>query len=407
VLVPLLTGCSTTQQKVPFTHLKYLNGNAVPGTYYSPKAGESLLAIAQAYECDVHVLAEINQLPASGALRGSDRIFIPRMRSDFPSYYYAKPRNTDVAAAPAPAEPAAPPAAPAPAPTVVAAPAPVPARAPLPAVSPKPAPSRTVAAAPAPRPVVSTAAPANRTPLVASEPGSVAPRTPWRKPAPKSATQIAAATRPLVPALGPPPAVGPRVVLPPVISRSSILPPSPVPNKAPVAESRTFSSRSQPTSSLSSVEKRTQLTKNYTKKKYPAQARAHNAPPFQWPCPSDKITTRFNTGQTNRQRLHMGLDLAAPQGTPILAACEGRVIYSGNNYLASMGNMILVEHPGGWVTLYAHNYRNLVREGERVEAGQKIALMGSTGRSTGTHLHFEVRNGSVTPVDPLLYLPTD
>jgi murein DD-endopeptidase MepM/ murein hydrolase activator NlpD len=98
---------------------------------------------------------------------------------------------------------------------------------------------------------------------------------------------------------------------------------------------------------------------------------------------------------------HDGLDLAAPSGTPIRAADSGTVIFSGEQ--RGYGNMVLIGHSSGLVTVYAHNSANLVEVGERVERGQVIARVGRTGNATGTHLHFEVRVGS-RPRDPLGFL---
>lgn len=148
-----------------------------------------------------------------------------------------------------------------------------------------------------------------------------------------------------------------------------------------------------------------EIAQTYTKRRVPNASRAvvANHPPFQWPT-GGRISSIFNI-QSRGVRLHNGIDLAVPRGTAIRAACAGRVLYSDNKYLPSMGNMVLLEHAGGWVTLYAHNDRNLVREGETVQAGQTIALAGATGNATGSHLHFEIRKDADTPVDPIPYLP--
>ncbi len=101
-------------------------------------------------------------------------------------------------------------------------------------------------------------------------------------------------------------------------------------------------------------------------------------------------------------RRHDGIDLSAPEGTIIGAAAPGTVIYAGeqNGY----GSIVILRHPGSLVTLYAHCSALLVGEGATVRAGQPIARVGQTGRSTGPHLHFEVREGT-RPRNPLLFLP--
>ena len=90
---------------------------------------------------------------------------------------------------------------------------------------------------------------------------------------------------------------------------------------------------------------------------------------------------------------HYGNDLAAPAGTEIYAAAEGTVTVAGTH--ESYGNYIIIEHSGSLKTLYAHCQELLVSAGERVSAGQPIALVGSTGEATGPHLHFEVIAGGV------------
>ena len=98
---------------------------------------------------------------------------------------------------------------------------------------------------------------------------------------------------------------------------------------------------------------------------------------------------------------HDGIDLAAPAGTPVRTAAPGTVLYAGEQ--AGYGFIVLVEHAGGLMTLYAHNRDLRVREGQEVREGQVVATVGETGKTSGPHLHFEVRKGGL-PVDPLLYL---
>lgn len=100
-------------------------------------------------------------------------------------------------------------------------------------------------------------------------------------------------------------------------------------------------------------------------------------------------------------RMHEGLDIAVPSGTPVAAAAPGRVIVAG--WTGGYGNLVVIDHGGGLATAYAHNTSVAVGSGSTVSQGQTIAYAGSTGNSTGPHVHFEVRaNGSA--VDPLGYL---
>lgn len=98
-------------------------------------------------------------------------------------------------------------------------------------------------------------------------------------------------------------------------------------------------------------------------------------------------------------RMHRGIDIAAPIGTPIVAAASGEVINVG--WQSGYGNVIKLKHLDGSVTVYGHNHKNLVTHGQKVEQGEQIAEMGNTGRSTGSHLHFEIRLADEVAVDPL------
>ena len=119
---------------------------------------------------------------------------------------------------------------------------------------------------------------------------------------------------------------------------------------------------------------------------------------------SGRITSRYGTRThpvLGYRRFHAGIDFGASHGTTVNAADSGRVIFSG--WYGGYGNAVILDHGGGITTLYGHNSRLLVREGQTVQQGQPIAAVGSTGLSTGPHLHFEVRrNGN--PVDPLGFL---
>ncbi len=99
---------------------------------------------------------------------------------------------------------------------------------------------------------------------------------------------------------------------------------------------------------------------------------------------------------------HDGIDIAAAEGTPIRAIERGEVIYS--DQLRGYGNIVILRHAEGFVSVYAHNENNLVRQGQRVARGEVIGTVGSTGRVSGPHLHFEIRKHNRAQ-DPLRYLP--
>ena len=116
-----------------------------------------------------------------------------------------------------------------------------------------------------------------------------------------------------------------------------------------------------------------------------------------WPV-SGPVTSGFGW---RWGRMHEGIDIAVPTGTAVAAAASGRVIYAG--WMGGYGNLVVIDHGGGIATAYGHNSSIVVGYGSTVSQGQTISLSGSTGNSTGPHVHFEVRvNGS--PVDPLGYL---
>ena len=114
---------------------------------------------------------------------------------------------------------------------------------------------------------------------------------------------------------------------------------------------------------------------------------------------SGSLSSRFGS-RWGKQ--HQGIDLGAPLGTPIYAADNGIVIYSQYND-GGYGYMVQIDHGNGLKTYYAHCNELLVNTGDIVAKGDIIAEVGNTGRSTGPHLHFEVRRGDV-PIDPLEYL---
>jgi murein DD-endopeptidase MepM/ murein hydrolase activator NlpD len=114
---------------------------------------------------------------------------------------------------------------------------------------------------------------------------------------------------------------------------------------------------------------------------------------FRFPLPSGVLTSSFGLRQSpisHHMAMHTGIDLAAPQGTDVYAARDGRVSESGVN--AVLGQYVIIAHEGGWSTVYGHLSQRRVRLNDRVESGMIIGNVGSTGESTGPHLHFEVRN---------------
>ncbi|MEM7563886.1 MAG: LysM peptidoglycan-binding domain-containing M23 family metallopeptidase [Pseudomonadota bacterium] len=119
---------------------------------------------------------------------------------------------------------------------------------------------------------------------------------------------------------------------------------------------------------------------------------------FIWPLRKLDISSKFGI---RSGRMHNGIDLRAPRGTPIYASANGRVMFSGVR--RGFGKTIVIDHGGGIETVYAHNESNLVTAGQRVQQGEIIARVGRSGRATGYHLHFEYRrNGRA--LDPARYL---
>jgi murein DD-endopeptidase MepM/ murein hydrolase activator NlpD len=104
---------------------------------------------------------------------------------------------------------------------------------------------------------------------------------------------------------------------------------------------------------------------------------------------------------TGLRRMHTGLDVSTQRGTPIYAPADGMVLFSGRK--TDYGNLIVVEHGYGITTRYGHNDQNLVRLGQKVKRGDLIGYVGSTGRTSGPHLHYEVRVNEI-PVDPMNFI---
>lgn len=122
-------------------------------------------------------------------------------------------------------------------------------------------------------------------------------------------------------------------------------------------------------------------------------------PTFRWPV-RGKVITAY--GSKTNGKVNDGINVAVPEGTPVKAAEDGVVAYSGNE-LKGYGNLVLVRHSNGYVTAYAHASEILVKRGDTIKRGQVIAKSGQTGEASSPQLHFEIRKGS-SPVDPLQFL---
>ena len=116
-----------------------------------------------------------------------------------------------------------------------------------------------------------------------------------------------------------------------------------------------------------------------------------------WPVAKGRISSGYGI---RGGRQHEGLDIAAPRGTPIRSVAAGVVVFSGN--INGYGRTVVVYHGSGTASVYAHNSQNLKSEGSRVSKGDAIAKVGSTGKSTGNHLHFEIRKRGI-PMNPLMF----
>lgn len=128
-----------------------------------------------------------------------------------------------------------------------------------------------------------------------------------------------------------------------------------------------------------------------------------NVASFAWPV-KGRVSSKFgfrNIGSKGSS-MHEGIDIAANLGTPVKSARTGHVIYAASK-IPGYGKMIIVRHAGGFSSIYAHLSSYSVKKGQFVARGQVVGKVGKTGRSTGYHLHFEIRSKS-SPVNPLLYL---
>jgi murein DD-endopeptidase MepM/ murein hydrolase activator NlpD len=141
------------------------------------------------------------------------------------------------------------------------------------------------------------------------------------------------------------------------------------------------------------------------KKHLPAPPALDNVPEqysgsLRWPLDAYIVSSEFGA---RWGKMHKGMDMAADVGEPVYAIADGEVIYAGDG-LRGYGNVVILRHDRKTSSLYAHNSELKVKQGDQVKQGNLIALLGSTGHSTGPHVHFEIRDGD-SAVDPRSVLP--
>lgn len=181
------------------------------------------------------------------------------------------------------------------------------------------------------------------------------------------------------------------------------------PKPAPSAPDKKTSSKKKPTTTKVEPEpkpkpkpKKKTTRKNTspsTSAKSSTAASAKTVGPVTWRWPAaGKLVERFASGNQGRK----GIAIGGSRGSPVVAAAAGQVVYRGSG-LTGYGKLLIIKHNERWLSAYAHNNKMLVKEGQAVKAGEKIATMGASG-TFRTQLHFEIRRGG-KPVDPLGYLP--
>ena len=183
--------------------------------------------------------------------------------------------------------------------------------------------------------------------------------------------------------------IGQRLVIPGSVVSSSTTPTT-ARKAATASKASSWKASSAKKKTTSAAKKKT--TRTTTVKKRTSK--------FAWPV-QGKVVSNF--GPIAKGRNNDGINIKAPLGTPVKAADAGTVAYAGNE-LKGFGNLILVRHNDGWITAYAHNDRLLVKKGQKVRRGEKIATVGATGGVNSPQLHFEIRAGKKA-VNPVAYLP--
>lgn len=170
-----------------------------------------------------------------------------------------------------------------------------------------------------------------------------------------------------------------------------------------IFESGCVSSRPSQSSGSNNEDVKVEIDKETNSFKKSKPSRLKEKPLFDWPVVEARMSRGFLPKVTRkRKRPHKGIDLAAQRGTAVMASHDGMVIYTGKEF-KGYGKMIMIEKDG-WATLYGHLDKIIVYEGQKVRQGDVIGALGNTGRSSGPHLHFEIRKAD-GPIDPLPYLP--
>jgi murein DD-endopeptidase MepM/ murein hydrolase activator NlpD len=318
--------------------------------------GETLDGIARRHGVPVSAIMRANNLTSANSLQVGQRLVIPR---------YLPPLSVPAAAAPPPPSRLAQPAAP---------------------IAPRPAPP--LPASPSPPPAVAAASANSGVHVVA--PGDTLT---------KIAHHYGKSVAEIVKANNIPPngkiSIGDHIIIPgarvgsarPEAERAAAATPPAPPAKAAAS--------APPAQSASMVTPAAEKPANDTATK----AAPDTTPGFRWPA-RGRVIAGFGPKPNGQQ--NDGIDVAVPPNTPIKAAEDGVVAYAGSE-LKDYGNLVLVKHPNGYVTAYAHAKELLVKRGDPIKRGEVIAKSGQTGNVDVPELHFEVRKGTV-PVDPMPFL---
>ena len=326
------------------------------GTAITVAPGETVDSIARRHGMPVAIIMEANNLASPNAIQAGQRLVIPRYGSSVAGAAAVPPPSPHLTA------PAAPPVA----------------------AAPKPAPVSTAIATASPHaggpvnPGVHVVAPGETLTKIAHQYG-------------KSVAEIAKANNILPYSKI---SIGDRIVIPgarissgkPEIDQAAAA--SKLTNTKPVASN-------VPTQSASLVTPSTETPGTDPA----AKAAVEATPGFRWPV-RGRIIAGFGPKPNGQQ--NDGIDVAVPENTPIKAAEDGVVAYAGSE-LKGYGNLVLVRHPNGYVTAYAHAKELLVKRGDQIKRGEVIAKSGQSGNVDAPQLHFEVRKGSA-PVDPMQFL---